>query len=151
MRKLPRESTFGLAEKSWKKLALYHLREMCPEMPQGCETDRRRSSPAQDGYRIWGFNALLKPVRSAAASLAREGNPFVQERAKRADWTKGLDVKTFNEKMEIFYFLLLHQLRCELMEIAKATVEILNKAGVEFGIIGYGRKLLRGKYPQDRQ
>jgi len=138
MRKLIRESTFGLAEieleETWRCTT-------CGKCVQKCPRDVRQIDDVvalrrmATGYGV--SNALLKPVRSAAASLVAEGNPFVQERAKRADWTKGLDVKTFNEKMEIFYFSCCYiSYDARLMEIAKATVEILNKAGVEFGIIG---------------
>jgi Fe-S oxidoreductase len=81
--------------------------------------------------------AFLKPVRSAVASLAAEGNPLVAERAKRADWTEGLDVKPFTEKMDILYFLCCYvSYDQRLKEIARATARILQKAGVEFGILG---------------
>ncbi len=76
-------------------------------------------------------------VRSATASLAAEGNPFVEDRAKRADWTEGFDVKTFTEEMEILYFPgCFPSYDARLKKVAQATANILNKAGVEFGILG---------------
>jgi Fe-S oxidoreductase len=87
------------------------------------------------GYGV--SNALLKPVRSASASLAAEGNPFVQDRSKRADWAKGCNVKKFTEEMEILYFPgCLPSYDARLGKVAQATAAILNKAGVEFGILG---------------
>jgi Fe-S oxidoreductase len=87
------------------------------------------------GYGV--SNALLKPVRSASASLAAEGNPFVQERSKRAEWTTGHNVKQFTEDMEILYFPCCYvSYDARLREIAYATAKILNKAGVSFGILG---------------
>jgi Fe-S oxidoreductase len=73
----------------------------------------------------------------AAESLARKGNPLNEDREKRADWAKGLPVKTFAEGMEILYFpgcYLSYDPR--LKKVAAATVKILNKAGVDFGILG---------------
>jgi Fe-S oxidoreductase len=59
------------------------------------------------------------------------------ERAKRADWAEALSVKTFAEGMEILYFpgcYLSYDPRMK--KVAAATVKILNKAGVDFGILG---------------
>jgi Fe-S oxidoreductase len=87
------------------------------------------------GYGV--SNVLLKPVRSASASLAAEGNPFVQDRSTRADWAKGSNVKKFTEEMEILYFPgCLPSYDARLGKVAQATASILNKAGVEFGILG---------------
>ena len=72
-----------------------------------------------------------------SASLSSEGNPLNEDRDKRADWAKGLAVKPFTEGMEILYFpgcYLCYDPRAR--RIARATVEILNKAGVDFGILG---------------
>lgn len=82
-------------------------------------------------------NALIRPVRSASASLTAEGNPFVQDRAKRADWAKGFNVKAFTEEMEILYFPCCHICYDQrTIGISQATATILNKAGVDYGILG---------------
>ncbi|MEE8413297.1 MAG: (Fe-S)-binding protein, partial [Dehalococcoidales bacterium] len=55
----------------------------------------------------------------------------------RGDWAEGLNVKTFTEGMEILYFpgcYLCYDPR--LKKVAAATASILNKAGVDFGILG---------------
>jgi Fe-S oxidoreductase len=59
------------------------------------------------------------------------------EGKKRADWAKGLSVKTFTEGMDVLYFVgcyLSYDPRMK--KVAVATVNILNKAGVAFGILG---------------
>jgi len=77
------------------------------------------------------------PIHSVSTSLVAEGNPLREERAKRAVWAEGLNVKTFTEGMEILYFpgcYLSYDPR--LKKVAAATTHILNKAGVDFGILG---------------
>ena len=85
-----------------------------------------------------GFFLLLsRPVRGISASLVAEGNPLNEERNKRANWAEGLSVKTFTEGMEILYFpgcYLSYDPR--LKKVARATANILNRAGIDFGILG---------------
>jgi Fe-S oxidoreductase len=116
---------------------LYHLWPC----PQECPRDVKQIDDVVALRRIaMGYGVsptLLKPVRSASASLAAEGNPLVQEREKRADWAEGLNVKTFTEEMEVLYFPCCYvSYDQRLKEIAQATAKLLNKAGVEFGILG---------------
>jgi Fe-S oxidoreductase len=79
----------------------------------------------------------VKPLRTVSASLTGEGNPLGEERKTRADWASGLSVKPFSEEMEILYFpgcYLSYDPR--LKKVAVATAKILNRAGVDFGILG---------------
>lgn len=138
MRKLIRESTFGLPEVELEEVWRCTT---CGKCVQECPRDVKQIDDVvalrrlATGYGV--SNALLKPVRSASASLAAEGNPFVQERAKRADWAVGLNVKTFTEEMEILYFPCCYvSYDQRLKQLAQATAGILNKAGVDFGILG---------------
>jgi Fe-S oxidoreductase len=83
------------------------------------------------------FPATARPIRGVRGSLMGEGNPLNEERRKRADWAEGLGVKSFAEGMEILYFpgcYLSYDAR--LKKVARATAELLNKAGVDFGILG---------------
>jgi len=83
------------------------------------------------------FPPPVQPLRAVTASLIGQGNPIGEERNKRADWAKGLSVKTFTEGMDILYFpgcYLCYDPR--LKEVARATANILNKAGIDFGILG---------------
>jgi len=83
------------------------------------------------------FPASVRSARSARASIISEGNPLQGERKKRADWAKGLPVKKFTEGMEALYFVgcyLSYDPRMK--KVATATANILNSAGVDFGILG---------------
>jgi Fe-S oxidoreductase len=79
----------------------------------------------------------VSPIRNVVASLSSEGNSLGGDRERRADWAKGLPVKTFAEGMEILYFTgcyLSYDPR--MRQVAAATATILDKAGVSFGILG---------------
>ncbi|MCK7471306.1 MAG: hypothetical protein MZU95_11390 [Desulfomicrobium escambiense] len=53
MRKLIREATFGLTEIEKEEIwRCTTCGKMSPAVPQGCQADRRRDSPAQDGHGI---------------------------------------------------------------------------------------------------
>jgi len=138
IRKLIREAAFGLPEVELEEVWRCTT---CGKCPQECPRDVKQIDDVVAMRRIataYGVSSvLLKPVRSASASLAAEGNPLVAERSKRADWTEGLDVKTFTEDMELLFFPCCYiSYDQRLKEVARATVNILNKAGVEFGILG---------------
>lgn len=138
IRKLIREATFGIPEIELEEVWRCTT---CGKCPQECPRDVKQIDDVVAMRRIaaeYGVSStLLKPVRSASASLAAEGNPFVQERSKRTDWTDGYNVKAFSEEMEILYFPCCYvSYDQRLMEIARATVTILQKAEVDFGILG---------------
>jgi Fe-S oxidoreductase len=83
------------------------------------------------------FPASAKPLRGVSTSLQGEGNPLNEERAKRANWAEGLPVKEFTEGMDILYFPCCYlSYDPRLKKVARATAAILNKAGVDFGILG---------------
>ena len=138
MRKLIREATFGLteieSEEIWRCTT-------CGKCPQQCPRDVKQIESGVALRRIateYGvFPASVKPIRTISGSLVGEGNPLNEERKKRADWAEGLSVKPFTEGMEILYF---PDCYCSydprLKKVARATATILNKAGVDFGILG---------------
>jgi len=83
------------------------------------------------------FPPSVRPVRAVSAGLAAEGNPFGEERKAREDWAKGLSVQAFTEGMEVLYFPGCYpSYDPRLQKVAQATANILNKAGVDFGILG---------------
>jgi Fe-S oxidoreductase len=83
------------------------------------------------------FPKSVAPIRTVKGSLVGEGNPLSQERNKRADWAKGLSVKTFAEGMDVLYFPCCYlSYDPRLKKAAVATTNILNKAEVDFGILG---------------
>jgi Fe-S oxidoreductase len=59
------------------------------------------------------------------------------DRGKRAEWAKDLSVKSFDEGMEALYFVGCYlSFDPRMKKVATATAKILQKAGVEFGILG---------------
>ena len=138
MRKIVREATFGLtdieSEDIWRCTT-------CGRCPQRCPRDVRQIDSGVAIRRIATeyqvFPKAVKPVRTASASLIDEGNPLSEARKDRANWAEGLSVQPFAEGMEILYFpgcYLSYDPR--LKKVAKATAQILNRAEVDFGILG---------------
>ena len=138
MRKLIRQATFGMTEieneEIWRCTTCGRCPQRCPRGVGIIEVGMasRRLAAEFDVY-----PGSVKPIRGVSSSLTSEGNPLNGERSKRADWTEGLSVKTFNEEMEILYFPCCYlSYDPRLKKVARTTVEILNKAGVDFGILG---------------
>src|SRR3990172_2210383 len=138
MRKLVREATFGLteieSEDIWRCTTCGKCPQVCPRNVRQIESGVALRRIATE-YDV--FPHAVQPIRRVSASLRAEGNPFGEDRAKRAKWAEGLSVKPFVEGMEFLYFpgcYLSYDPRAQ--RIARATVEILNKAGVDFGILG---------------
>ena len=138
MRKLIRQATFGLTEieneEIWRCTTCGKCAQRCPRDVKQI-TNMIALRRMATGYGV--FPAAVKPIRTASAGLAGEGNPFGEDRAKRAEWAKGLSVKTFEEGMEILYYPGCYpSYDPRLKKVAVATANILNKAGVDFGILG---------------
>jgi Fe-S oxidoreductase len=133
-----REATFGLteieSEDIWRCTT-------CGRCPQQCPRDVKQIESGVALRRVaTEYGVFPKPVqaiRTVSASLVGHGNPLNEERQKRANWAEGLSVNTFAEGMEILYFpgcYLSYDPR--LKKVARATADILKRAGVEFGILG---------------
>ena len=81
--------------------------------------------------------ASIPSLRSVMTSLASVGNPWGQEPNDRANWAKELGLKEFTEGTEVLYFPCCYpSYDPRLRKVAQATAELLNKAGVNFGILG---------------
>ena len=138
MRKIVREATFGLTdietEDIWRCTTCGRCPQRCPRGVKQIESGVALRRIATE-YGV--FPAPVKSIRAVSGSLVGEGNPLNEERAKRSDWAEGLSVKTFTEGMDLLYFpgcYLCYDPR--LKKVATATVNILNRAGIEFGILG---------------
>lgn len=138
MRKLIREATFGLtdieSEDLWRCTT-------CGKCPQYCPRGVKQIESGVALRRIATENEIfpgpIAPLRTVSVGLMGEGNPFNEERKKRADWAEGLPVKTFTAGMEVLYFSCCYlSYAPRLKKVAAATASILNKAGVKFGILG---------------
>jgi len=138
MRKIVRQATFGLTEIEGEDIWRCSTCGTCPQRcPRGVNQIEAGVSLRRIATEYGVFPDSVTPVVTVAASLRAEGNPFDIVRAKRADWAQGLSVKTYTEGMEILYFpgcYLSYDPR--LKKVAAATARILNKAGVDFGILG---------------
>ncbi|MEW6615871.1 MAG: (Fe-S)-binding protein [Thermodesulfobacteriota bacterium] len=77
------------------------------------------------------------PVRDALKSIAIHKNPWKISAEERARWAEGLNVKNISEGGDILYYVgCTPAYDARLQKVARAIVEILNKAGVDFGILG---------------
>ena len=138
MRKLVREATFGLtdieSENIWRCTTCGKCPQYCPRGVKQIESGvaLRRIASENDI-----FPAHVAPIRTVSVGLMGEGNPFNEDRKKRADWAQGLSVKPFTQGMEVLYFSCCYlSYAPRLKKVAAATVDILNRAGVSFGILG---------------
>ena len=138
MRKLVRMATFGMSEIEgddiWLCTTCGKCTEVCPRDVKQVEAGIALRRIATE-YGVYPPTA--DPVRSIRSSLTGDGNPFFEERKKRADWAEGHSVKAFTGDMEVLYYpgcYLSYDPR--LKKVAIATANILNKAGVKFGILG---------------
>ena len=138
MRKLIREATFGVSE--IEKEEIWRC-TTCGKCPQRCPRDVKQIDDMislrrmATGYGV--FPAAVKPYRTVSSGLTGQGNPFNEDRKTRADWAEGLNVKTFAEGMDVLYFPCCYcSYDPRLKKVAQATVKILQKAGVDFGILG---------------
>jgi Fe-S oxidoreductase len=138
IRKIIREAAFGLTEIEsddvWRCTTCGKCLDICPRGVDQIELGvalRRLAS----NYDV--FAASAAGTQAARGSLTSEGNPLNEDRARRADWADALSVKPFTEETEVLFFgccYLSYDPRMK--KVAAATATILNKAGVDYGILG---------------
>jgi Fe-S oxidoreductase len=138
IRKIIREATYGLTEIDGEDIWRCTTCGRCPQRcPRGVKQIEVGVSLRRVASQYEVFPASVRSARTARASLISEGNPLQGDRKNRADWSKGLPVKPYTETMDLLYFVgcyLSYDPRMK--KVAIATVDILNKAGIEFGILG---------------
>jgi len=84
-----------------------------------------------------GIGGIPDSIRITSKNISAVGNPQGEEREKRTDWARDLDVKTFTKGMEVLYVPCCYNAYDPQLEpAARATVAILKKANVDFGIPG---------------
>lgn len=76
-------------------------------------------------------------LRITAKNIAAVGNPMGEPQEKRTDWAKDLSIKTFTKGTDILYFACCYQAYDSRQLFGTlAAVNILQKAKVDFGILG---------------
>ncbi|CCK78547.1 (Fe-S)-binding protein [Desulfobacula toluolica] len=138
MRKLIREAAFGLTEIEGEDIWRCTTCGMCPsQCPRGVKQIDVSVALRRVATEYEVFPTSVRSARTARASLISEGNPLQGDRKKRSEWANGLSVKPYTEGMEALYFVgcyLSYDPRMK--KVATATAKILQKAGVDFGILG---------------
>lgn len=120
-------------EEIWKCVNCKACVQVCPrgvEIPDVMRAIRRVVVEV-------GAGKIPDSLRISGKNLSSAGNPLGEPAEKRTDWSKGLHVKAFTQGTELLYFACCYQSydqRCR--EVAKATAGLLQKLGVDFGILG---------------
>lgn len=138
MRKVVREAALGMSEIEGEDIWRCST---CGKCPAHCPRDVKQIESGIAIRRIateYGiYPPAVNPIRTIKSALRSDGNPFSEDRAKRAEWAEGHNVSAFSENMEILYFPGCYlSFDPRLKKVAVATANILNKAGVNFGILG---------------
>ena len=83
------------------------------------------------------FDIMPKALKPVMSGLESQGNPWGDTRENRLVWAKGLNLAPFEKDMEVLYFPCCTPIYDQkARRIAIATVSLLKKAGVSFGILG---------------
>ncbi len=138
IRKVVREASLGLSEIELDDIWRCTTCGTCPsECPRGVGQIQVGVAVRRIATSYGVFPGAARPVPGIGASLAMEGNPLNQERSRRDAWASGLDVKPFEEGMDLLYFVGCYgSYDPRMRKVAVATVKILKRAGVSFGILG---------------
>jgi len=138
IRKIVREAAVGLPEIELEDIWRCTTCGNCPSRcPRGVEQIEVGVSIRRIATSYEVFAGCASGARAAGASLGLEGNPLSEERDKRDRWAEGQDVQPFTEGMEVLYFVgCYYSYDPRMKKVARATAAILNKAGVDFGILG---------------
>lgn len=84
-----------------------------------------------------GIAKVPDSLRITIKNISAVGNPLGEPEDKRTSWTQDLDVKLHTEGTEILYFpCCIPEYDPSVQRVARATANILKKAGVDFGILG---------------
>jgi len=84
-----------------------------------------------------GIGIVSDALRISAKNIAAAGNPLGEAPEKRGDWANDLGVKKFSPDTEILYFpCCIPAYDPDVKKVSQATATILNKLGVDFGILG---------------
>lgn len=134
VRDMIRKAQFGYegfeSEDLWKCVTCNTCVSRCPRGVEIIDLVKAmRSIMAEMG-------SIPKSLKSAAASIKSNGNPWAGEKSARGDWAKGLDLKEMSEDTEYLYFpccTLCYDSRIK--NVARSVAKLLIAGGVDFGIL----------------
>lgn len=120
-------------EEIWRCVACKLCVQVCPhgvEIPDIMRALRRIIVEV-------GAGAVPDSLRITGKNISGVGNPLAEPPERRTDWARDSGTKTFTKETELLYFACCYQSydsRCR--KVAQATVDILQAAGIDFGILG---------------
>ncbi|MBS7632276.1 (Fe-S)-binding protein [Candidatus Bathyarchaeota archaeon] len=80
---------------------------------------------------------IAPTIRDALESIFKNGNPWGRIRGKRSEWTQGLNVKHMSQGAETLFFVgCTSAYDPRVQSVPKSLAQCLEKAGVNFGILG---------------
>ena len=149
------QATFGLPEIELEDIWRCTTCGTCPRrLPARRAADRGRRGAPPHRHRV----RRLSRLRRAGARVAGAASPRRQPSGRGARERDGagprtFPLKPFAEGMEVLYFVGCYYSYDPRHEEGRgrATAKILEKAGVDFGILGRRGELLRREHPQDRR
>ncbi len=138
VRKIINQAKYGVvpfeSEDLWLCATCGKCLEVCPrgvEIPDVMRAMRRILVP--EGV----VPTSLPSLRTVMTSIASVGNPWKQEPQDRGNWAQDLGIKEFDENTEVLYWPCCYgSFDPRIKNVARATAIILQKAGVNFGILG---------------
>ena len=84
-----------------------------------------------------GIGVVTDALRISAKNIAGVGNPLGEAPEKRNDWAKELKIKDFTSGTEMLYFpCCVQSYDPDVKVTARSTVAILDKLGIDYGLIG---------------
>ncbi len=136
-RKLMHQAQLGLidfeAEEMWVCSTCQACVQQCPRGVELIDIMRAMRRAIVE----LGIGGIPDSLRITAKNIAATGNPLGEPQEKRADWAKELGVKTYTKGTEILYVpCCIPAYDSGIQKVARATVSILKKAEVDFGILG---------------
>ena len=138
IRKIIRQAAFGLPEIEQDDIWQCTTCGLCTaQCPRGVDQVKVGLSIRRLATEYEVFPPSVRGVKAAAASLQSDGNPTGNARSARGAWASGMSIKPYEEGMEILYYVGCYaSYEPRMQKVAVATASLLQRAGVDFGILG---------------
>lgn len=79
---------------------------------------------------------LPPKIRDVLKSISIRGNPWNLGQEKRTEWTEGMTIKNIADAEVLYYVCCTVAFDPRLQKVARSLATVLQKAGVDFGILG---------------